>query len=101
MRKVQHAVIVRQKLMIRSIPFSCVLFGTKPDELSQLLRRKPSPEDEADILCRPTIEELPTNSVQRRRVQEAASKMASTFSDMVENIKGRKEELERRRQGVP
>jgi len=81
--------------------FVCPFWDEAREELSQLLRRKPRPEDVADILCMPTTEELPMDPAQRRRVQEAAFKMTLAFSDMVENIMGRKEELERRRQGVP
>lgn len=81
--------------------FECPFWDEARGELSQLLRRKPRPEDVADMLCRPTPEELPTDPKQRRRIQETASKMASTFTQMVECIMGRKEELERRSQSVP
>jgi len=81
--------------------FVCPFWDEARRELTQLLRRKPSPEDVSQILCRPTSEELPRDPVQRRRIEVAASKMGAAFSDMVESIMSRKEELERRRQGVP
>lgn len=81
--------------------FVCPFWDETRYELSQLLRRKPRPEDVADMLCRPIIEKLPTDPIQRRRIQKAASRVASTLSQMVECIMGRKEELERIRQCVP
>ncbi|KAL4085178.1 hypothetical protein QTP88_027218 [Uroleucon formosanum] len=81
--------------------FVCPFWDETRYELSQLLQRKPRPENVADMLCRPIIEKLPTDPIQRRRIQKAASRVASTLSQMVECIMGRKEELERIRQGVP
>lgn len=81
--------------------FVCPFWDEARHELSQLFRRNPRPEDVADIMCRPANEVLPTDPIQRRRCQEAASRIDLTFSQMVECIMGRKEELERNGQGIP
>jgi len=80
--------------------FSCPFWEEARRELSRMLRRQTRPEDVMDILCGPEPEDMPDDPAQRRRIAEAASKMTSTFSSMVESIMGRKEELERSRQGA-
>jgi hypothetical protein len=62
------------------------------------LGRHPCPEDVADLLCGPFAEELPTDMKLRRRIMKAAVQQRELFVRMVEEIIGRKEELERERQ---
>ncbi|CAI6359213.1 unnamed protein product [Macrosiphum euphorbiae] len=81
--------------------FVCPFWNEARSELSQLLRRQPRLGDVTDLLCRPIPDELPANPIQRQKIQEAVTRMADSFSRMIESIMSCKEDLERRRQGAP
>jgi len=62
------------------------------------LGRQPRPEDVTDLLRGPAVNELPTYMERRARIIQAADKQRELFVRMVEEIIGRKEDLERERQ---
>jgi len=53
--------------------------------------RHPRPEDVANLLCGPVVEELPSDTSQRRRIIAAAIHQKELFVQMVEKITGKKE----------
>jgi len=60
--------------------------------------RHPRPEDVANLLCGPVVDELTPDNRLRTRIIAAAIRQKELFIQMVEEIIGRKEELERERQ---
>jgi len=80
--------------------FACPFWSENRRDLLSNLGRLPSPEDVANLLCKPSADELPTNPVRRGRILDAASRNANLFSTMVETIMGQKEDLERTRQAA-
>jgi len=78
--------------------FDCPYWDDSRRQLSLSIGRNPVPEDVADLLCMPSTEELPRGQHRRDRVMEAANRNCLLFCRMVEDILGRKEDLERQRQ---
>jgi len=78
--------------------FVCVFWSEQRRDLALSLGRPVSPADVQDLLCDPSTAELPMNSLQRRRILDCAKRRRVLFVQMVEQIMGRKEDLERTRQ---
>ncbi|CAI6371802.1 unnamed protein product [Macrosiphum euphorbiae] len=64
----------------------------------QSLGRPARSEDVVGVLCRLAPTELPEDQPTRRRLVSAVNWRRELFTQMVEEIMGRKEELERERQ---
>lgn len=78
--------------------FICMFWNLERRDLVLMLGRHPRPEDVADLLCGPVAEELPLEKNLKTRIIEAALNQRKLFIQMVEEIIGRKEVLERERQ---
>lgn len=80
--------------------FKCSFWNHARAQIVLSMSRISRPEDVADLFCTPFGEELPEDAVQRRRILEATNLRKKHFNEMVEEIMGRKEVLERERQKV-
>jgi len=78
--------------------FTCNFWSGERRELEQSLGRPIRPEDVMDVLCGPIPADLPEDPLRSSRILAAASRIRSQFLQMVEDIMGRKEQLERERQ---
>eukprot|EP00102_Acyrthosiphon_pisum_P018482 XP_008190262.1 PREDICTED: uncharacterized protein LOC103312037 [Acyrthosiphon pisum] len=78
--------------------FVCMYWSGERMQLEQSLGRPVRPEDATNVLCGPVQAELPEDPPIRRRIISAATRRRELFIRMVEEIMGRKEELERERQ---
>ncbi|XP_050066026.1 uncharacterized protein LOC126555107 [Aphis gossypii] len=78
--------------------FICMFWNLERRDLVLSLGRHPRPEDVADLLCCPAVDELPTDVERRAGIIRAADNQRELFVRMVEDIIGRKEDLERDRQ---
>jgi len=78
--------------------FTCMFWNLERRDMVLSLGRHPRPDDVADLLCGPAVEDLPTDEKLRRKVIAAAAHQSEVFVLMVEEIIGRKEVLERERQ---
>lgn len=58
----------------------------------------PRPEDIMDFLCPPKSDEIPTDAAESRRVLDRFRHQQAEFNKMVEEIRGLKEAMERKRQ---
>uniref|UniRef100_A0A2S2P9L2 Retrovirus-related Pol polyprotein from type-1 retrotransposable element R1 n=1 Tax=Schizaphis graminum TaxID=13262 RepID=A0A2S2P9L2_SCHGA len=78
--------------------FICMFWSGERRELEQSLGRTLRPEDVSSILCGPALADLPDDPHTKRRIILAANRRKQLFAQMVKDIMGRKEELERERQ---
>lgn len=78
--------------------FICMFWNLERRDLVLSLGRHPRPEDVADLLCGPAVDELPTDMERRARIIQTADKLRELFVRMVEEFIGRKEDMERERQ---
>jgi len=78
--------------------FDCPYWADTRAELTRSLGRSPQPADVQDLLCGPTVEELPNNHAVRSRLLTMASRLKMEFCAMVEAIMDTKQSLERDRQ---
>jgi len=78
--------------------FSCPFWVDARGDLTRSLGRPPRPEDVADLLCNPGLDDVPTERHLRARAIAAARRNSILFNEMVEAILGQKEILERTRQ---
>jgi len=76
----------------------CVYWSGERRELEQSLGRPIRPEDVMEVLCGPIPADLPEDPLRSSRILAAASRIKSQFLQMIEEIMGRKEQLERERQ---
>jgi len=77
--------------------FVCMHWSGERMQLEQSLGRPVRPDDVMNVLCGLVPAELPEDLPTRRRIILAATRRRELFIHMVENIMGRKEEMERER----
>lgn len=80
--------------------FDCAFWEDKRETVISLLGRRVVPEDVSEILCGPDTAVLPIDKLTRCQVLATAEKIKKAFTQMVEEIMGQKETLERERQAV-
>jgi len=78
--------------------FLCSFWDEERSVLTRTLGRPARPEDVIDLLCGPIPAELPPDLRQREGIMITASRQKTAFVKMVEDVLGRKEDLERTRQ---
>jgi len=78
--------------------FVCMFWSGERKAFEQSLGRPAHPEDVVGVLFRLAPTELPEDQPTRRRLVSAVNRWRELFTQMVEEIMGRKEELERERQ---
>lgn len=78
--------------------FDCIFWIGERRKLEESLGRPVRPEDVQNILCGVLPSELPEILQIKRRIVSAAIRRRELFIQMVEDIMGRKEEMEREQQ---
>lgn len=80
--------------------FSCAFWDADRAKLVEALGRSIKPEDVAELLYGPDAADIPVDRQSRDRITAHAVQMREVFMRMVEDIMGRKEELESERQNA-